>query len=51
MSQISLLADSQRLRLTLLKACSFGRVTYASASDASMVRDTLAVDPEVIKVI
>ncbi|KAL3159076.1 hypothetical protein ABBQ32_011074 [Trebouxia sp. C0010 RCD-2024] len=24
----------------------FGRVTYASATDASMVRDTLAVDPE-----
>lgn len=24
----------------------FGRVTYASETDASMVRDTLAVDPE-----
>lgn len=33
--------------LTGLSAYSFGRVTYASASDANMVRDTLAVDPEV----
>ena len=42
------LADSHKSRLTLLNACSFGRVTYASSSDASMVRDTLAVDPEVM---
>lgn len=34
-----------------LNACSFGRVTYASASDAGMVRDTLAVDPEVTLVV
>ena len=30
-----------------MTSCSFGRVTYASETDASMVRDTLAVDPEV----
>ena len=30
-----------------MASCSFGRVTYASETAASMVRDTLAVDPEV----
>ena len=34
-------------RSETLYVCSFGRATYASHADACIVRDTLAVDPEV----